>query len=110
MNDLRFAARQLTRSPSFTAASVVTLGVGIGACIAMFSVVDGVLLQPPPLPDAGRLVLVNETFQGGSQEFMAPTGKFLEWQARATSFHSLAATAGGGRTFDAGGEARRLKG
>jgi putative ABC transport system permease protein len=110
MHDLRFAARQLIRSPGFTAASVVTLSVGIGACIAMFSVVDGVLLRPPPLPDAGRLVLVNETFQGGSQEFMAPSAKFLEWQARATSFQSLAATAGGGRTFEAGGQARRLKG
>ena len=110
MQDLRFAARQLRRSPGFTAASVVTLGVGIGACIAMFSVVDGVLLRPPPLPDAGRLVLVNEVFQGGSQEFMAPAGKFLEWQERASSFQRLAATAGGGRTFEAGGEARRLKG
>jgi putative ABC transport system permease protein len=110
MNDLRFAARQLIRSPGFTAASVVTLGVGIGACIAMFSVVDGVLLRPPPLPEAGRLVMVNETFQGGSQEFMAPSGKFIDWQARATGFQSLAATAGGGRTFEAGGEARRLKG
>jgi putative ABC transport system permease protein len=110
MHDLRFAARQLIRSPGFTATSVLTLGLGIGACIAMFSVVDGVLLRPPPLPDAGRLVLMSETFQGGSQEFMAPSAKFLQWQGRATSFQAIAATAGGGRTFEAGGQSRRLKG
>ncbi len=110
MNDLRFALRQLIRSPAFTAVSVATLAAGIGACIAMFSVVDGVLLRPPPLPESDRLVLVNETFQGGGQEFMASSGKFLDWQAQARSFQSLVATAGGGRTFDTGGEAIRLKG
>jgi len=110
MNDLRFALRQLMRSPAFTAVSVATLAAGIGACIAMFSVVDSVLLRPPPLPESDRLVLINETFQGGGQEFMASSGKFLEWQAQARSFQSLVATAGGGRTFDTGGEAIRLKG
>ena len=110
MNDLRFALRQLAKAPGFTAVSVLTLSVGIGACIAMFSVVDGVLLRPPPVPEPARVVLFNETFQGGGQEFMVSAGKFLDWRAQARSFESIVATAGGGRTFDAGGEAVRLKG
>jgi putative ABC transport system permease protein len=110
MNDLRFALRQLAKSPGFTAVSVLTLSVGIGACIAMFSVVDGVLLRPPPVPEPARVVLFNESFQGSGQEFMVSAGKFVDWRAQTRSFESIVATAGGGRTFDAGGEAVRLKG
>jgi putative ABC transport system permease protein len=110
MNDLRFALRQLTRAPSFTAVTVLTLAVGAGACIAMFSVVDSVLLRPPPLPEPERVVLLNERFQGGAQDLMVAGGKFLDWQRQARSWGSIVATTGGGRTFDGGGEPVRWKG
>ena len=55
--DLRFGARALGRAPGFVAVAVITLGLGIGATTAMFSVINGVLLRPLPYPDQDRLVV-----------------------------------------------------
>jgi putative ABC transport system permease protein len=54
--DLRHAGRSLRRSPAFTSAAIATLAIGVGAAIAVFAVVDGVLLRPLPFRDPGRLV------------------------------------------------------
>jgi hypothetical protein len=61
MNDLRYALRVLLKSPAFTIVAVVTLGLGIAASTAIFSVVDAVLLHPLPYPDSGRIVTVSQT-------------------------------------------------
>ena len=58
IRDLRYALRTLWRAPRFTALVVVTLGIGIGANTAVFSVVDAVLLRRLPYPDPERLVTV----------------------------------------------------
>ena len=58
MNDLRFAVRQLCKSPGFTAVAVVTLALGIGANTALFSVFKALVLEPLPYPDPLRLVHV----------------------------------------------------
>jgi predicted permease len=60
MNDLKFAFRQLCKSPGFTLVAVLTLALGIGANTAIFSVVEGVLLRPLPFPHAERLVRIYE--------------------------------------------------
>lgn len=58
VQDIRFAARMLRRNPGFTAVAVLTLGLGIGASTAVFSVVESVLVRQPPLGDPDRLVMV----------------------------------------------------
>ncbi|HEY2431730.1 MAG TPA: ABC transporter permease [Vicinamibacterales bacterium] len=56
LNDIRLALRTLPRTPAYTAAFVLTLGLGIGANAAIFSVINGVLLRPLPYPDADRIM------------------------------------------------------
>jgi putative ABC transport system permease protein len=58
--DLRFAVRSLLKRPLFTAVAVLTVGLGIGATTAVFSVVDGVLLSPLPFPESERLLSVSD--------------------------------------------------
>jgi putative ABC transport system permease protein len=90
--DVRFALRALSRQPGFAATAVITLALGIGATIAIFSVVNTVLLQPLPYPDAERIVSVETlwTHTGrSSQDVSGPD--FLDWQAQNDVFEKMAA-------------------
>src|SRR5947208_12541812 len=90
MNDLRFALRQLHKSPGFTAIAVLTLALGIGANSAIFSVVNAVLLRPLPYPQPERLVYLNETATGTDVSIALPD--YVDWQRDSTSFQHLALT------------------
>jgi len=71
MLDLRYAVRSLSRSRGFTAAVVLTLGLGIGANTAIFSVVRGVLLKPLPHREGGRLMYLRQSTNGPGGEDIA---------------------------------------
>src|SRR5215472_12983585 len=89
-SDLRFALRQLRKSPSFTAIAVLTLALGIGANTAVFSIVYSALLKPLPYHDAARLMVLNETTpKVGVVSVSYPN--FLDWRAQSHSFSEVAA-------------------
>jgi len=62
MTDLRYALRQLAKSPGFTVVAVLTLALGIGANSAVFGLINGLLVKPLPYHDSSRLVLLWEQF------------------------------------------------
>jgi putative ABC transport system permease protein len=88
--DIRYALRQLRKSPGFAIVTVITLALGIGANTAIFSVVNGVLLNPLPFHDASRIVSMFEAtpnFFKGSISYP----NFLDWQRDNRSFDAMAA-------------------
>lgn len=112
--DVRFALRKFRRSPGFAVTVVVTLALGIGATTAIFSLVDGILLRPLPLPRAERLVAIDTLeFPPGGDTSNPAAGYFTEtsypdsfdWKRQNQTFASLASYDATTRLFSkAGGE------
>lgn len=90
MAELRHALRLLWKTPAFTAAAVLTLALGIGANVAVFTFVDAVLFRPLPFENPDRLVAISESHpETGQQRVGVLPGSFLDWRERSRSFESL---------------------
>ena len=87
--DLRYALRVMFRTPSFAAAVVSVLALGIGANTAIFSIVNAVLLRPLPFEEPERLVRIFTRTPAGRPFELSP-GKFYDWQRDAQSFEGMA--------------------
>jgi putative ABC transport system permease protein len=91
LEDVRFALRQLGKNPGFAAAAVITLGLGIGAASAMFGLIQGVLLSPPPYSDPNRLVLVTPARLDGRPYSNGNTiGQWMRWRDQNRTLQSIA--------------------
>jgi len=111
LDDIRYAARTLRKSPSFTAVAVLTLALGIGANTAIWSLVHAVLLSPLPFPGADRVVKLSETVRReGLERRSASYPDFLDWRREARSFSRIAAWSNTTFTLTGGEEPERVEG
>jgi putative ABC transport system permease protein len=101
--DLRYAARLLAAAPGFTVIVVLVLTLGIGANTAIFSILNGVLLEPLPFADAARLVAIDTTVRNEPDD--TAYLDFLDWQKQATTIDRMAAYASAAATLTGTGEA-----
>jgi len=109
-SDLRYAFRQLVKNPGFAGVAILTLALGVGACTAIFSVVNGVLLRPLDYPHPDRIVVIRETNLPESPEFSVSPLNYLDWVKRTTSWQYLAAYTGSQINLTGEGEPQRLVG
>lgn len=90
LQDLRFEIRQLAHKPGFTAIAILTLALGAGANALMFSVIDAVLLQPLPYPDARQLLAIQSKL-AEVKNASTSLPNFLDIRAQSRSFSAMAA-------------------
>ena len=109
--DIRLALRQLGRSPGFSAAAIATLGLGIGATTAMFSLVNAVLLRPLPFPEPDRLMWMaarDHSLRGDAPNPISYPDYF-DWRDQNHTFNGIASYTGGATTLELKGQAERLE-
>jgi len=109
LQDVRYAVRQLRKSPGFTTVAVLTLALGIGANTVIFSVVNGVLLSPLPFASPDQLVTLHENkpnFEGGSLSYP----NFRDWQKDNHTFSSMAISRPYAFSLTGSGEAEQVNG
>jgi predicted permease len=95
VGDLRIGARTLSRTPGFAMIAILVMALGIGASVALFTVVRGVLLKPLPFLDSDRLLLLCErsTYSAGGGDFpcnQVAGGVYAAWNKESTAFSSMA--------------------
>src|SRR5215469_16684393 len=96
LRDLKFALRQLLRNPGFTAIAILSLGLGVGANTAIFSLVKAMLIAPLPYPEGDRLVMVWEDVPRWDIPRNTPApANFLDWRAQNQVLEGMAAFMGG---------------
>ena len=90
LKDIRLAIRSLLKQPDFTIVAVVTLALGIGATTTIFSILNGLVLRPPPLADPDRVVALWRTPQGNHIEGYLSYLELQEWRKANHSFEDIA--------------------
>src|SRR5262245_56822432 len=93
VQDVRYGIRTLLKRPGFSLITIVTLALGIGATTAVVSLIQGVLLTPPPYKDPQQLVLMPSTRTDGQRTSGArawPAAQWQDWQKQAQSFLGIA--------------------
>jgi hypothetical protein len=91
--DLKYGARTLRRSPSFSIVSVLVMALGIGATTSLFTIVRAVLLRPLPFRDPGNLVMLYEHYRqntGGDGFNAVAPGDYRDWRSQTHSFEDMA--------------------
>ena len=110
LRDVRFALRQIRRTPAFSAIAIATLALGIGGVTAMFATFDAVLIRPLPYTDADRLVMIWDAM--GETDVTSrhnPTpAEWIEWRRLNTVFTDLATSQPGDATLSGDGEPERV--
>jgi putative ABC transport system permease protein len=102
--DLRFGMRMLRKNPGFAAVAVLTLGIGIGANAAIFSVAQGFLLKPLTLPHEDRLVAIGELQADDRNDTIRVSpANYLDWVSQSHSFDHISAFDWGSVNLNAGG-------
>jgi predicted permease len=110
LQDLRYGARMLMKTPGFTLIAVMTLALGIGATTTLFSFVNGILLRPLPYHDSENLVLVNEVSAKRGSMGGISFPNLLDWRAQNQVFTGIAAWGTGGYTLTGNGDPEQLSG
>jgi len=111
LQDVRHAVRGLVRDRGVTAIVIACLALGIGINATLFSVIDGVLIQPLPFVEADRLLILNETFErGGLREEGVSYPNLRDWKAQTTAFSAIAASSGRSIALSDGVEPERYEG
>ncbi|MGI8481479.1 MAG: ABC transporter permease [Chthoniobacterales bacterium] len=108
LQDLAFTCRLLRKSPGFTFAAVITLGVGIGINVAIYSIIHAVLLAGLPYPEPDRLVAISETTGGSIWPASFPN--YLDWRAAQHSFDEIAVSRRDDFNLTGGREPERFSG
>ncbi|HUH12677.1 MAG TPA: ABC transporter permease [Longimicrobiales bacterium] len=108
--DVRFALRALHRAPAFTAVAIVTLGLGIGANTAIFSLAEAALLRQPPVLGPERLVSLHTTCRRGDPRCGSSWPDYLDYRDRQGAVEDLAALATRTVSLGGTGEARLVQG
>ena len=109
IQDLRSAVRQVVKTPGVTAVVIITIALGVGANTALFSVVNGVLLNPLPYPQPDQLVTLHQSkpnFNTGSISFP----NFRDWHKDNQTFSSMAISRGYAFSLTGAGEAIQVNG
>src|SRR5919106_2939126 len=92
MNDIRFSFRQFHKSPGFTLVAVLTLALGIGACTAVLSLVNALLIRPLPYKAPRELVLLWQKFSAqGLDQIPVSAPEYLDYEKQTTSVEHIAA-------------------
>jgi putative ABC transport system permease protein len=91
--DLRFSLRSLRKSPTFTAVAVVTIALGIGANLAVFGIVEALLLRPLPYPDSKNLVIIGTRNSKGQFDW-ASYADLADWRAQSATLEHISAYTG----------------